>query len=56
MAVTKAEENRGLTTSIWGTYQEIINRAEGRDVSTTKLEYFAFYEQAKKAYAVVSRG
>jgi len=40
---------------IWSTYQEIIDKAEG----TTKMvpiERFAFYERAKKAFAVVATG
>jgi L-fucose mutarotase/ribose pyranase (RbsD/FucU family) len=56
MAVTDADVKRGLTTPIWGTYQEIANKAEGRDVPITTLERFAFYERAKKAYAVVNTG
>jgi L-fucose mutarotase len=56
MAVTDADVQRGVTTPIWNTYQEIINKAEGREVSVTTLERFAFYERAKKAYAVVNTG
>ncbi|GFG31897.1 hypothetical protein Cfor_02516, partial [Coptotermes formosanus] len=56
MAVTDADVKRGLTTPIWDTYQEIVNKAEGRDVRITTLERFAFYERAKKAYAVVNTG
>jgi L-fucose mutarotase len=56
MAVTDADVDRGVETPIWGTYQEIINKAEGRVVPMTTLERFAFYERAKKAYAVVNTG
>jgi L-fucose mutarotase len=56
MAVTKADLQRGVTTPIWDTYQDIVNEAEGREVELTILERFAFYEQAKKAYAVVNTG
>jgi L-fucose mutarotase/ribose pyranase (RbsD/FucU family) len=51
-----ADVNRGLPPPIWGTYKEIVNKAEGRDVPITSLERFAFYERTKKAYAVVSTG
>jgi L-fucose mutarotase len=56
MAVTDADVKRGVKTPIWGTYQEIINEAEGREVAMKTLERFAFYERAKKAYAVVNTG
>jgi L-fucose mutarotase len=56
MAVTNADLQRGVITPIWDTYQDIINKAEGRVVQMTTLERFAFYERAKKAYAVVNTG
>jgi L-fucose mutarotase len=37
-------------------FQEILNAAEGRDVSIAVLERFAFYEMAREAYAVVYTG
>lgn len=40
------------TPEIWQTYEEIITAAEG-DYETKRFERFAFYEQAKKAFAVV---
>ena len=41
--------------SIWKTYEEQISNAEERGVSVIdKLERFAFYEEAKKAYAVIA--
>jgi len=33
-----------------------VDEAEGRAVTFEEVERFAFYEQAKKAYAVVSTG
>ncbi|XP_069677794.1 fucose mutarotase-like [Periplaneta americana] len=56
MAVTDADVKRGIKTPIWNTYQEIIDKSEGRKVNMTSLERFAFYERAKKAYAVVNTG
>jgi len=56
MAVKNADVNRGMPPPIWGTYLEIINKAEGRDVPVTSLERFAFYERAKKMHDVVSTG
>jgi len=41
--------------SIWKTYEELILKTEERGVSVIdKLERFAFYEEAKKAYAVIA--
>ena len=41
--------------SIWKTYEEMITKAEERGVDVIqKLERFAFYEEAKKAYAVIA--
>lgn len=41
--------------SIWKTYEEMISKAEKRGTDVIqKLERFAFYEEAKKAYAVIS--
>jgi L-fucose mutarotase len=56
MAVTPADVKQGVSTPIWDTYQDIINTAERREVQVATLERFAFYERAKKAYAVVSTG
>lgn len=41
--------------SIWKTYEEMIAKAEPRGTAVIdKLERFAFYEEAKKAYAVIA--
>ena len=41
--------------SIWETYEEQIAKAEERGISVIdKLERFAFYEETKKAYAVIA--
>jgi L-fucose mutarotase/ribose pyranase (RbsD/FucU family) len=55
-AVKNADVNRGMPPPIWGTYLEIVNKAEGRDVPITSLEHFAFYERAKKVHDIVSTG
>jgi len=39
---------------IWKTYSDIINKAESRDIPLTQIDRFAFYERAKKSYAVVA--
>ena len=41
--------------SIWKTYEQMIEKEERRGTSVIrKLERFAFYEEAKKAYAVIA--
>ena len=41
--------------SIWKTYEEMIAKAEQRGTAVIdRLERFAFYEEAKKAYAVIA--
>ncbi len=43
--------------SIWKTYDDIISKYEVRGTQVIgKLERFAFYEEAKRAYAVVATG
>ncbi len=40
---------------IWETYKNIVTEKEG-DKTIEKIERFAFYDRAKKAYAVVATG
>ena len=41
--------------SIWKTYDKLIEAAEPRGTGVIqKLERFAFYEESKKAYAIIS--
>ena len=43
--------------SIWKTYEKLIEQNEERGASVIdKLERFAFYEEAKKAYAIIATG
>ena len=41
---------------IWDTYREILNRYEPEHCEIEFIERFAFYERAKKAYAVIATG
>lgn len=44
-------------TPIWDTYEEIVKRRSGLESSVIgHIERFAFYEEAKKAYAVIATG
>jgi L-fucose mutarotase len=41
---------------IWPTYKKIIQKHEPRFAGFELMERFAFYERAKKAYAIVATG
>lgn len=42
------------TPEIWSTYADIFEKSGNRNFVPCKLERFAFYERAKKAYAIVA--
>jgi L-fucose mutarotase len=39
---------------IWKQFSQLLETSEGKPVELQQVERFAFYEQAKKAYAVVA--
>ena len=44
-------------TPIWDTYKEIVAKYDGRGNNAIgEIERFAFYEQAKTAYAIIATG
>jgi len=45
-----------VETPIWATYGDIVARHAGLDAPFEEMERFAFYERAKKAYAIVATG
>lgn len=46
-----------VETPIWDTYKEIISKYDNRGENTVgNIERFTFYEEAKKAYAIVATG
>jgi L-fucose mutarotase len=45
-----------VATPIWGTYGQIIEERTGFSAPFEEVERFAFYERAKKAYAVIATG
>lgn len=46
-----------VETPIWDTYKEIVSKYDNRGENTVgNIERFAFYEEAKKAYAIVATG
>jgi L-fucose mutarotase len=51
-----ADKAKRVTTPIWTQYEDIINKAEGKKIPFSKVERFEFYEQSKRAFAIVQTG
>ncbi len=46
-----------VETPIWDTYKEIVSRYDARqEEAVGQIERFAFYEEAKKVYAIIATG
>ena len=46
-----------VETPIWDTYKEIISKYDDRGADAVgNIERFAFYDQAKTAYAIIATG
>ena len=46
-----------VETPIWKTYEEIVTRHDERGAQAVgQIERFAFYEEAKEAYAIIATG
>ncbi|GJM78934.1 hypothetical protein HMSSN139_14300 [Paenibacillus sp. HMSSN-139] len=45
-----------VETPIWDEYRRIVGRHHTADQPFQEVERFAFYERAKRAYAIVSTG
>ncbi|KAM6916220.1 fucose mutarotase [Xenentodon cancila] len=55
MDLVDSDKERRLAVPVWETYTQLLGRA-GCQSPLEKVERFAFYERAKKAYAVVATG
>ncbi|XP_033756739.1 fucose mutarotase-like [Pecten maximus] len=56
MDLVPSDKQRGLQTPVWEKYKAISYKHEGKQVDVQLVERFAFYERAKKAFAVVHTG
>lgn len=45
-----------VETPIWEEYRSIVQQHEGKEIPFELVERFAFYEEAKKSYAVIATG
>ncbi|XP_036191641.1 fucose mutarotase isoform X1 [Myotis myotis] len=55
MELVSSDKERGLQTPVWKSYQSILLEA-GCSSPLEKIERFEFYQQAKKAFAIVATG
>ncbi|KAM9618389.1 fucose mutarotase isoform 2-T3 [Trichechus inunguis] len=55
MELVPSDQARGLQTPVWRRYEYLLHKA-GCTKSLEKVERFAFYERARKAFAVVATG
>ncbi|XP_071169542.1 fucose mutarotase-like [Mytilus edulis] len=56
MDLVQRDKDRNLQTPVWLKYRQIIDKHESSKIQIEKVERFAFYEKAKKAFAVVHTG
>lgn len=56
VALMEVVKGDTVVPTIWDTYQEIVKKHEPVTNQFEYVERFAFYERAKKAYAVVMTG
>ncbi|XP_053730424.1 fucose mutarotase isoform X1 [Synchiropus splendidus] len=56
MDLVDSDKEKGLNVSVWRDYETCLSQEAGIHAPLEKMERFAFYERAKKAYAVVATG
>ena len=57
VSLMKVMKGDKVETPIWDVYKDIISKYDERGAETVgNIERFAFYEEAKKAYAVIATG
>ncbi|KAF6731431.1 Fucose mutarotase [Oryzias melastigma] len=56
MDLVDTDKQKGLSVTVWETYSHLLSQAGSEVPPLEKVERFAFYERAKKSYAVVATG
>ena len=51
-----SDKKANLQVKVWKEFDEILEKGEGKPVQSTFVERFAFYEQAKKSFAIIQTG
>ena len=55
MDLTQSDKDAGMAEPvIWPEYEKLVRKSGGGELK--RLERFAFYERAKKAYAIIQTG
>eukprot|EP01136_Pigoraptor_vietnamica_P001717 Opistho-1_new@28716 len=54
MQLVPSDAAKGLKVPVWDVYKRLVRESEGKEVPFEEVERFAFYERAKKAFAVVA--
>lgn len=52
----ESDKIANLNVKVWEEYDQILELSQGKPVKTKFVERFEFYEQAKKAYAIIQTG
>ena len=55
-AVMKPVDSEAAEPSIWTEYRRLLDAAAGRHVKVEQVERMAFYDRARRAYAIVATG
>ncbi|MCA9069787.1 MAG: fucose isomerase [Planctomycetaceae bacterium] len=55
-AVMQPVDDNATAPPIWQDFRDLMTAAEGRNVPLEFVDRFAFYERAKKAFAIVATG
>jgi L-fucose mutarotase len=55
-AVMQRVDSPGEPAPVWTEFQRLLDSAEAKHVSIERVERFAFYERAQKAFGVVATG
>ena len=56
VALMQVMPGDAVETPIWNVYGDLVRRHAGLEAPFEEVERFAFYERAKKAYAIVATG
>lgn len=54
--VMQVQDENAPQPAIWAEFRRVISDFEPEKTELTEIERFAFYEEAKKAYAIVATG
>ena len=52
----ESDKKANLEVKVWKEYEQILTKTQKKPVTPVYVERFAFYERAKKAYAIIQCG